>query len=105
MLLDPPPSVRLLTPKQDPKSPKKTHKSKGCAFLEFTHRNALQQALKLHLSELDGRIINVELTAGGGGKGENRLKKLQERNRGLVDQRVRLSFLSFRLASLIKSPD
>ncbi|TFK77299.1 hypothetical protein BDN72DRAFT_884840 [Pluteus cervinus] len=87
-ICDPPPSVRLLTPKQNPESARKTNKSKGCAFLEFTHRNALQQGLKLHHTELDGRIINVELTAGGGGKGENRLKKVQERNKALVTQRT-----------------
>jgi nucleolar protein 6 len=63
-------------------------KSKGCAFLEFKHRNALQQGLKLHHSSLDGRQINVELTAGGGGKGEARLSKLKERNKELESQRV-----------------
>ncbi|KAH9937220.1 uncharacterized protein B0H18DRAFT_969618 [Fomitopsis serialis] len=64
---DPPPTVRLLTPKATP-SGRQSAKSKGCAFLEFTVKSALQQALKLHQSELDGRMINVELTAGGGGK-------------------------------------
>lgn len=63
-------------------------KSKGCAFLEFKHQSALQQGLKLHHSSLDGRQINVELTAGGGGKSEVRLSKLKERNKGLEDQRV-----------------
>ncbi|RDB29645.1 hypothetical protein Hypma_015744 [Hypsizygus marmoreus] len=83
---DPPPTVRLLTPK--PAAPgKPVNKSKGCAFLEFTHRNALQQALKLHQSDLEGRMINVELTAGGGGKSETRLTKVKERNKGLLGQR------------------
>ncbi|KAG6817726.1 hypothetical protein H0H87_004517 [Tephrocybe sp. NHM501043] len=82
---DPPPTIRLLTPKSTTGKP--THKSKGCAFLEFTHRNALQQALKLHQSELDGRMINVELTAGGGGKSESRLEKVRERNKQLLGQR------------------
>lgn len=63
-------------------------KSKGCAFLEFKHRGALQQGLKLHHSELDGRQINIELTAGGGGKGLTRMKKLKERNKELEGQRV-----------------
>ncbi|KAG6866062.1 hypothetical protein C0991_009159 [Blastosporella zonata] len=84
---DPPPTIRLLTPKSIAGKP--AHKSKGCAFLEFTHRNALQQALKLHQSDLDGRMINVELTAGGGGKGEGRLEKVRERNKQLLEQRVR----------------
>lgn len=66
------------------------NKSKGCAFVEFSHRNALQQGLKLHQSELEGRRINVELTVGGGGKSDTRLGKLKERNKGLFEQRVRL---------------
>ncbi|KAJ3863195.1 hypothetical protein EV359DRAFT_82611 [Lentinula novae-zelandiae] len=81
---DPPPFVRLLTPKTSTPN----NKSKGCAFLEFTHRNALQQALKLHQSKLDGRAINVELTSGGGGKSEARLQKLKERNKKLHEQRT-----------------
>lgn len=90
MCIDPPPEVRLLTPKASSTN-KTTTKSKGCAFLEFTSRNALQQALKLHHSMLEGRMINVELTAGGGGKGEKRMEKLRERNKSLLGQRVRIS--------------
>jgi RNA recognition motif-containing protein len=86
--LDPPPTVRLLTPKASPTTAKPSRKSKGCAFLEFSHRNALQQALKFHQSELDGRMINVELTAGGGGRSENRLTKVRQRNKALLGQRV-----------------
>jgi len=84
---DPPPTIRLLTPKPKKGSQATTTKSKGCAFLEFTSRNALQQALKLHHSTLDGRKINVELTAGGGGKSEQRLNKLKQRNKDLETQR------------------
>lgn len=85
---DPPPTVRLLAPKPAAnKAPRPAIKSKGCAFLEFKHRNALQQGLKLHHSSLDGRQINVELTAGGGGKGEARLSKLKQRNKELESQR------------------
>jgi RNA recognition motif-containing protein len=80
---DPQPTVRLPTPKTTQSS-----KSNGYAFLEFTDKKALQQALRLHHSELEGRKINVELTAGGGGKSEHRVKKLQERNKGLHEQRV-----------------
>jgi len=83
---DPPPTVRLLTPKAAP-SGRQSTKSKGCAFLEFTVKSALQQALKLHQSELDGRMINVELTAGGGGKSETRVEKLKKRNKELHEQR------------------
>jgi nucleolar protein 6 len=77
------PTIRLLKPKSTT-----TTKSKGYAFLEFADRNSLQQALKLHHSELEGRKINVELTAGGGGKGEKRLQKVKERNKQLHGQRV-----------------
>ncbi|KAG7098996.1 hypothetical protein E1B28_000882 [Marasmius oreades] len=83
---DPPPKVRLLTPKViSPKST--TTKTKGCAFLEFETPASLQQALKLHHSRLDGRTINVELTAGGGGNSEARLNKLRERNQKLHGER------------------
>jgi RNA recognition motif-containing protein len=91
---DPPPTVRLLTPKVTRASATVT-KSKGCAFLEFSTRPALQAALKLHQSELDGRRINVELTAGGGGKGDTRLTKVKARNKQLTAQRVRPIFFNF----------
>ncbi|KAI8980761.1 hypothetical protein BD414DRAFT_493193 [Trametes punicea] len=83
---DPPPTVRLMTPKPSANS-KPTAKSKGFAFVEFSHKNALQQGLKLHQSELDGRKINVELTAGGGGKSQHRLEKVKQRNKELHEQR------------------
>ena len=63
-------------------------KSKGFAFLEFTVKTGLQQALKLHHSQLEGRMINVELTAGGGGKSDARLAKVRERNKELHEQRA-----------------
>ncbi len=69
-------------------SGRQTAKSKGFAFLEFTEKAGLQQALKLHQSDLQGRMINVELTAGGGGKSETRINKLKERNKELHGQRV-----------------
>lgn len=84
LTLDPPPAVRLPTAK----TAQPSSKSKGYAFLEFNDKKALQQALRLHHSELEGRKINVELTAGGGGKSEHRVKKLQERNKDLHEQRV-----------------
>lgn len=76
-----------MTPKPSANS-RPTAKSKGFAFVEFSHRNALQQGLKLHQSDIEGRKINVELTAGGGGKSENRLEKVKKRNRELHEQRV-----------------
>lgn len=68
--------------------------------MEFSHRNALQQGLKLHQTELDGRKINVELTAGGGGKSEHRLEKVKKRNRELHEQRVFSPHVSLRHALL-----
>lgn len=94
---DPPPAVRLLTPKVTRAGATVT-KSKGCAFLEFSTRSALQAALRLHQSELDGRRINVELTAGGGGKGDTRLAKVKARNKQLAAQRVRSSLPLFHLS-------
>ena len=85
---EPPPTVRLLTPKVK-RTGATVAKSKGCAFLEFSARPALQAALRQHQSELDGRRINVELTAGGGGKGDTRLAKVKARNKELTAQRVR----------------
>ncbi|KAF8506584.1 hypothetical protein F5888DRAFT_1791032 [Russula emetica] len=86
-LCDPPPTVRLLTPKVTRATAAAKSKSKGCAFLEFSMRHALQAALRLHQSELDGRRINVELTAGGGGKSDARLAKVKARNKHLGEQR------------------
>ena len=80
-LTDPPPTIRRLTSRKGPSATlQKPEKSKGCAFLEFAKASGLQNALRLHHSELDGRQINVELSAGGGGKSETRLKKLKEKN-------------------------
>jgi hypothetical protein len=45
-------------------------------------------ALKMHHTEILGRKINVEATAGGGGKSEVRVKKIKEKNSKLHDQRV-----------------
>lgn len=84
------PTVRLLTPKPTSNSPsgqKQPPKSKGCAFIEFTQPLALQAALKKHQSELGGRKINVELTAGGGGNSEQRRKKIQDKRKMLDVER------------------
>lgn len=40
----------------------------------------MQAALKLHHTTLASRRINVELTAGGGGKSNERSEKIRERN-------------------------
>ena len=63
--------------------------SRGIAFVEFTNANLLQQALKLHHTDLDGRRINVELTVGGGGSGSARKEKLDEKKGRMTEQRDR----------------
>ena len=49
----------------------------------------MQACLKLHHSTLDRRRINVELTAGGGGKSDARSAKIKERNDRVGGQRER----------------
>lgn len=79
------PIVRLLTPKPSPTAT--VVKSKGCAFLEFTLATSLQAALRLHESEMQGRKINVELTAGGGGNSTARKAKIDESRKRLLTER------------------
>jgi RNA recognition motif-containing protein len=45
-----------------------TGRSKGCAFVEFEDASHHEKALKYDQQKLKGRKINVEPTAGGGGK-------------------------------------
>lgn len=69
-----------------------TGKSKGYAFLEFEGYDKMKSCLKLYHHSNFGegksaRKINVELTAGGGGKGENRKAKIKEKNDRLKEER------------------
>ena len=99
------PTVRLLTKKGDPSalnslsnSKKKSvakgkaqdpsaPTSKGCAFAEFSSAVALQKALRFHHTMFHGRQINVELTAGGGGKSKQRTDKIKQKNAALEKER------------------
>eukprot|EP01104_Vermistella_antarctica_P019081 TRINITY_DN7311_c0_g1_i1.p1 TRINITY_DN7311_c0_g1~~TRINITY_DN7311_c0_g1_i1.p1 ORF type:complete len:167 (-),score=34.31 TRINITY_DN7311_c0_g1_i1:392-892(-) len=74
------PRVRLLTDRV-------TKKPRGCAFIEFASKRALQKALKLHHHTMDERVINVELSAGGGGTGSQRTAKIKTKNDRLTEQR------------------
>ncbi|CAI5713524.1 unnamed protein product [Hyaloperonospora brassicae] len=57
----------------------KTKKFRGLAFIEVKDSKALGAALSRHHTLLQGRRINVELTASGGGnKSENRRSKIDE---------------------------
>lgn len=91
----------------------KTLKSRGFAFLEFENYDRMKTCLKLyHHSMFDpadptkgedgiaeegaarrekngARKINVELTAGGGGKTEGRKAKIKAKNERLDEQRKR----------------
>nr|CCA18964.1 conserved hypothetical protein [Albugo laibachii Nc14]CCA24836.1 conserved hypothetical protein [Albugo laibachii Nc14] len=63
--------VRMLTEK-------KTKKFKGTAFIQVNDNKALGAALSRHHSLMEGRRINVELTANGGGnKSKLRLERLK----------------------------
>lgn len=79
-----PSSVRLLTERDDPS------RSRGIAFVEFAHAAQMRACLaRFHHTELGGRRINVELTAGGGGRTDARMGKVKERNRKLNEERAR----------------
>ncbi|GAA97194.1 uncharacterized protein L969DRAFT_84378 [Mixia osmundae IAM 14324] len=82
------PSVRLGTSKAAAEGAQQV-KSKGYAFVEFKQASSLQNALRLHHSLIppSKRKINVELTAGGGGKGEKRQAKIQANRKRLDTQR------------------
>ncbi|KAL4403159.1 hypothetical protein ACI68E_000942 [Malassezia pachydermatis] len=102
------PKVRLLTKKGDPTALEKLSNSKkksiakgkakdpsapvskGCAFVEFTSSTAMQKALRFHHTMFQGRQINVELTAGGGGKSQHRREKIKAKNAELEKERRKL---------------
>ncbi|KAK9241129.1 hypothetical protein V1525DRAFT_393782 [Lipomyces kononenkoae] len=69
---------------------KTTKKAKGFAFAEFMGQDAskrMKVCLRLHHTEFEGRKINVELTAGGGGQSTSRKQKLKEKNEKLEAER------------------
>ncbi|KAL7268618.1 hypothetical protein RUND412_008752 [Rhizina undulata] len=82
-------SVRVITDKTD------QSKCKGFAFLEFEGYDRMKSCLaKFHHTMFndgvsEARKINVELTAGGGGKSKARQSKLQAKNEKLNEQRRR----------------
>lgn len=62
-----------------------------CGFIEFDDAESLRKALMLHHSDLKGNKITVELTVGGGGRGENRKQKIQAKNEALNQERHKLA--------------
>ena len=62
--------IRLLTDRR-------TKKSRGIAFADCKDDKQLVRALRAHHTSLLGKVINVERTVGGGGKGDRRKAKIQ----------------------------
>ncbi|RVD90164.1 uncharacterized protein DFL_001140 [Arthrobotrys flagrans] len=61
---------------------------KGYAFVEFPDAGRMKSCLNLfHHSEFEGRKINVELTAGGGGKSSDRKERVKAKNESLNVER------------------
>ncbi|KAF2877009.1 hypothetical protein BDV95DRAFT_663841 [Massariosphaeria phaeospora] len=85
-----PAAVRLQTDKF-------TKKPKGTAFVEFDRFERMETCLKKYHHSIfaegnkkkEGRKINVELSAGGGGNSENRKSKILAKNDKLHDERQR----------------
>ncbi|KAF2110088.1 hypothetical protein BDV96DRAFT_584340 [Lophiotrema nucula] len=84
-----PTAVRLSTEK-------KTGKPRGFAFIEFDRFDRMETCLKKYQHSVfpdakrkEGRKINIELTAGGGGNTEARKEKIQVKNVKLQDERQR----------------
>uniref|UniRef100_A0A0A9ZBI5 Putative RNA-binding protein C365.04c n=1 Tax=Lygus hesperus TaxID=30085 RepID=A0A0A9ZBI5_LYGHE len=84
-------SVRRPTPKSTSRGESKDAPSRGFAFLEFENSLNLQRALRFHHTLVEGRKINIELTAGGGGNSKIRLKKLSERRKRLDIERQKIA--------------
>lgn len=86
---NPPASVRVATEKDKPT------KCRGFGFIEFDNYDRMKTCLKLYHHSMfdDGkyppRRINVELTAGGGGKSEHRRAKIEAKNKKLNEERQR----------------
>jgi nucleolar protein 6 len=78
----PTPPIHLRIPTK-----KGTNAPQGFAFAEFDTSAALEKALRCHHTVIGGRKINVELTAGGGGKSENRMGKIKGKNELLDEER------------------
>ncbi|CAM9480309.1 unnamed protein product, partial [Choristocarpus tenellus] len=91
-------SVRLLTkPGTNPPQ------SKGMAFVEVRDATAAYKCLSLHHSRLDGRLLNVERTSGGGkGRKTQRIeeKRVEQKEyiKGLVDRVLREAIDAGRLS-------
>lgn len=117
------PTVRLMTTKTTDQTNRGSERprTKGCGFIEFKTAAALQKALRLHHSPISSepdsshqsaetnypkgktRKINIELTAGGGGKSENRMKKIHQSQLRLSKQRDKLLERKIKSTSIQKA--
>lgn len=75
--------IRLITDKA-------TEKPKGYAFVDCESTEQFNKLLKLHHCKFQGRKLNIELTAGGGGNSAGRKSKIQGRNQKLQKYRQTL---------------
>ena len=77
-------AVRLLTERG-------TGKSRGIAFVELVDKDSFESALLMHKSQLGHKLINVEISAGGGGNGVSRKAKLNvhKQNRARIVSEIR----------------
>ncbi|KAK6330903.1 hypothetical protein TWF718_003101 [Orbilia javanica] len=87
------PKGRGFKPKKPTSTSEETPKEpdticKGYAFVEFPDAGRMKSCLSLfHHSEFEGRKINVELTAGGGGKSDDRKERVKAKNESLNVER------------------
>ena len=82
--------IRLLTDS-------KTKKSRGMAFVELSTPEIMYECLKLHLTHLDGRRINVERSAGGRSNSASKKAKITSY------REEQTSFMSQTMDSIISS--
>lgn len=74
---------------------KRDGRPRGCAFVELEDDISLQRCLKLHHSWIEGeggdrRQLNVEMSAGGGGKSFRRMKNIRKKNARVRQQAMRI---------------
>ncbi|OMJ65480.1 hypothetical protein SteCoe_38138 [Stentor coeruleus] len=68
----------------------KEGKSKGFCFVECKDNGQFQKLLKMHHLKLNGRKINIELSAGGGGNSKARKDKIIKKNEKITKFRQSL---------------
>ncbi|ORY97564.1 hypothetical protein BCR43DRAFT_523710 [Syncephalastrum racemosum] len=70
---------------------KGTNESKGYAFAEFKNNDCFMKCLQLDGQKFASRKLNIQLTAGGGGKTAARTEKIKERNDTLKSKLLKSS--------------